>query len=79
MGSDQRGGAGLHARKTPAVDRGGVPTSFALPNDTEFSGEPQSCKKRDDGTRVRCNELLGALWLAERKPECRERDGQAER
>jgi hypothetical protein len=44
--------------------------SLRLPNDIEFSGERK---------RVRCNELLGALWLAERKPECRERDGQAER
>src|SRR5664279_1988826 len=28
------------------------------PNDIEFSGEPQCLKKRDDGARVRCNELL---------------------
>jgi hypothetical protein len=58
VGSDQRGGAGLHGRKTPAVDRGGVPTSFALPNDIEFSGERK---------RVRCNELLGRVLSAPRR------------
>jgi len=31
---------------------------FAASNDIEFSGEPQSLKKRDEGTRVRCNEGL---------------------
>lgn len=35
-------------------------------NDIEFSGEPQSQKKREEGTRVRCNEVLGA---SVRKPE----------
>jgi hypothetical protein len=34
-------------------------TTMAEPaNDIEFSGEPQSLKKRDEGTRVRCNEGL---------------------
>src|ERR1035437_1682847 len=31
---------------------------LSRPNDIEFSGEPQSLKKRDEGTRVRCNEGL---------------------
>ena len=29
-----------------------------LSNDIELSGEPQCQKKREDGTRVRCSELL---------------------
>ena len=51
---------------SPPVDNRGLAElaailmPFAASNDIEFSGEPQSLKKRDEGTRVRCNELLDA-------------------